>query len=86
MHQPFHEWLQQRITAAGLSGPAELSTRMTEVRDGAAVDRRTVWRWCAGKRLPTAPYWHALSVALGVPVHELALRVVGVEPLEGGEE
>lgn len=86
MGDPFNEWLQQRITAAGLSGPAELSTRLTEVRDGAAVDRRTVWRWCAGKRLPTAPYWHALSVALGVPVHELALRVVGVEPLEGGEE
>lgn len=86
MGDPFNEWLQQRITAAGLSGPAELSTRLTEVRDGAAVDRRTVWRWCAGKRLPTAPYWHALSVALGVPVHELALRVVGVEPLEAGEE
>jgi len=86
MGDPFNEWLQQRITAAGLSGPAELSTRLTEVRDGAAVDRRTVWRWCAGKRLPTAPYWHALSVALDVPVHELALRVVGVEPLEAGEE
>ena len=86
MHEPFNEWLQQRITAAGLSGPAELSTRMTELRDGAVVDRRTVWRWCAGHRSPDLTYWQSLSLALDVPIDQLALRVVGVEPLEAGEE
>lgn len=84
MHRPFHEWLQQRIKEVGLSGPAALATAMTEAGDG-AVDRRTAWRWATGKRAPERSQWPALAQALQVPLDQLALRVVGVEPMEPAE-
>ena len=84
MHAPFHEWLQHRITEVGLSGPAALATVMTEAGES-AVDRRTVWRWATGKRTPDRSAWPSLAAALEVPLDQLALRVVGVEPLEGTE-
>lgn len=86
MGTPFHEWLQARIHAVSLSGPSSLATFLTE--SGHAVDRRTAWRWVTGKRLPDRGTWPALAEALQVPLDHLALRVVGVTPMEstkGGE-
>ena len=83
MHAPFHEWLQARILAVGLGGPAGLATAMKELGHGA--DRRNCWRWATGKRLPDRQAWPALAQALHVPLDQLALRVIGVTPF-GGEE
>lgn len=83
MGVPFHEWLQHRITAAGYGGPAALATSITE--SGYPVDRRSVWRWATGARVPTRTAWPALAAALEVPLDQLALRVIGVTPM-GGEE
>lgn len=81
MGTPFNEWLQAQILAQGYSGPAGLTRAMHEQDAAVQVDRRTVWRWCAGHRLPAQKWWPALASALDVPVDQLALRVVGVEPL-----
>ena len=82
-HGPFHEWLQARILAVGLGGPAGLATAMNEA--GHSADRRNCWRWATGKRLPDRQAWPALAEALQVPLDQLALRVFGVTPM-GGEE
>jgi len=86
MGTPFHEWLQRRIHALGLSGPSGLATLMAEA--GNPTDRRTVWRWSTGRRTPDRATWPALADALQVPLDHLALRVVGVTPMAplAGEE
>lgn len=86
MGTPFNEWLQSSISARGLSGPSGLATVMQEA--GQPVDRRSCWRWVTGKRTPERQYWPALAEALQVPLEHLALRVVGVTPLQplAGEE
>ena len=81
MHRPFHEWLQAAILESGHSGPAALATAMTTAQPDAPVDRRTVWRWASGQRLPARAAWPVLAEVLEVPLEELALRVVGVEPM-----
>ena len=79
MNAPFHEWLRGRIKEVGLSGPSALATTMSA--EAAPIDRRTAWRWCAGRRVPGRESWPALAEALEVPLDQLALRVVGVEPV-----
>jgi len=81
MGTSFHHWLQLRLQAQGIGGPASLATLMREHPSGARTDRRTAWRWCSGHRLPHRDFWPALAYALDVPVDQLALRVVGVQPL-----
>ena len=89
MHRPFHEWLQAAILNAGHTGPAALASALTAARPSSPVDRRTVWRWAAGHRLPARDSWATLAQVLEVPLEEVALRVIGVEPLPApveGEE